>query len=369
MSRVPNVKEFFELCSVLRSPIQQFVLRLPANGHPAHIDALAIFLPQKYNSISSSIMTLTTMNGGTAQNFFYWQPHILSLMAAMTLPTIFALSDVSNAADATPATSPASMPIRTLLVTGGKYHDYNAQSKILTAGISARANVQWAVFHDNGNAPDMSAIKAFFSKPDWSKGFDVIVYNDSFQRSADLELVNQKLAPHRAGLPAVILHGTVHTHVDLKTDEWREFIGIRSPKHGPAQDFIVSNNIAPDNPIMRGFPATWDAAKHEELYDVDEVMHGATPLAQAHDKHTGKDYCVIWTNLYGPAQARVFGTSLAHRNATMQDSAYLDLVTRGLLWSVNKLDDAHLRPAAQVMLDGSKVESTFRDQNNLSVHQ
>ena len=264
-------------------------------------------------------------------------------------------------------------PIRALLVTGGRYHDYNAQSKIVTEGISARANVQWAVFHDNGmkeGKVEESGIKAFFGKPDWSKGFDVIVYNDSFQRNADLGLVNQKLAPHRAGLPAVILHGTVHTHVDLKTDEWREFLGIRSPKHGPPQPITV-NNISPENPVMKGFPATWATVTRDELYDVDQVFPTVTQLGQAHDAHTGKEYCVIWTNLYGPAKTRVFGTSLAHANVSIKAPEYLDLVTRGLLWSVNKLDAAHLRPATQVMIDGSKVEATFADQSQhgLTIHQ
>ena len=296
----------------------------------------------------------------------------ITLMCAASAFTTFAQDKGNLAPTAAPAN--ASAPIRALLITGGRFHDYNGQTKILTEGISARANVQWTVFHDNGmkdGKKEESGINAFFSNPNWSKGFDVVVYNDSFQRNADLKLVKEKLAPHLAGLPAVILHGTVHTHVDLKTDEWREFIGIRSPKHGPPQQIIVNNNLAPENPILKGFPPVWTVPRSDELYDVDEVMPGATPLAQAHDKHTGKDYCVVWTNLYGPAKTRVFGTSLVHCNVPMQTPVYLDFVTRGLLWSVNKLDDAHLHPAGQVMLDGSKVESTFQDQTQkaLTIHQ
>jgi hypothetical protein len=33
------------------------------------------------------------------------------------------------------------------------------------------------------------------------------------------------------------------------------------------------------------------------------------------------------------------------------DPRYLDLVTRGLLWSVGKLDKEHLTPAKKVMID------------------
>ena len=48
---------------------------------------------------------------------------------------------------------------------------------------------------------------------------------------------------------------------------------------------------------------------------------------------------------------KVFATTLGHNNETVADARYLDLVARGLLWSVGKLDDAHLKPAAKVMLD------------------
>lgn len=46
---------------------------------------------------------------------------------------------------------------------------------------------------------------------------------------------------------------------------------------------------------------------------------------------------VIWTNTHG--KARVFATTLGHFNSTMVDPVYLDLVARGLLWSVGQLDD------------------------------
>ena len=46
---------------------------------------------------------------------------------------------------------------------------------------------------------------------------------------------------------------------------------------------------------------------------------------------------MAWTNLY-KGKTRVFATTLGHNNETVNDPRYLDLVTRGLLWSVNKLD-------------------------------
>jgi type 1 glutamine amidotransferase len=47
----------------------------------------------------------------------------------------------------------------------------------------------------------------------------------------------------------------------------------------------------------------------------------------------------------------VFATTLGHNTQTVDDPRYLDLVTRGLLWSVGKLDEAHLKPAKKVLLD------------------
>ena len=34
------------------------------------------------------------------------------------------------------------------MVTGGCCHDYEAQKKILSEGISARANVEWTIVHE-----------------------------------------------------------------------------------------------------------------------------------------------------------------------------------------------------------------------------
>src|SRR5665213_1652799 len=45
----------------------------------------------------------------------------------------------------------AAEPIHALLITGGCCHDYKAQIKILTEGISARANVTWNVLFQGGD--------------------------------------------------------------------------------------------------------------------------------------------------------------------------------------------------------------------------
>ena len=51
---------------------------------------------------------------------------------------------------------------------------------------------------------------------------------------------------------------------------------------------------------------------------------------------------VVWTNTYN-GKTRVFATTLGHNNATVDDPRYLDLVARGMLWSLGKLDSEHIK--------------------------
>ena len=62
----------------------------------------------------------------------------------------------------------------------------------------------------------------------------------------------------------------------------------------------------------------------------------------ARGKQGADDDVVIWTNNYN-GKARVFATTLGHNTATVADPRYLDLITRGLLWSVDKLDYKHFK--------------------------
>ena len=61
------------------------------------------------------------------------------------------------------------------------------------------------------------------------------------------------------------------------------------------------------------------------------------PLAQAHSVESGKTYPLMWTNMHG--KAKVFVTSLGHNTAMIADPIYLDVVAKGLLWTVGRLRD------------------------------
>lgn len=94
--------------------------------------------------------------------------------------------------------------------------------------------------------------------------------------------------------------------------------------------------VAPDHPILRGFPPKWETTS-EELYELEQVWPGMTPLAQAYSVESKKSHPLIWTNTHG--KARVFVTSLGHNTEMIANPLYLDLVTRGLLWTARLLQD------------------------------
>ncbi len=222
-------------------------------------------------------------------------------------------------------------PIRALLIIGGCCHDYEHQKKVLTEGISARAKVEWTIVHE-GDGSTSHRISVY-EKPDWSKGYDVVVHDECFSDVKDKDFVENILKPHRAGLPAINLHCAMHCYrVSFDNfKDWFEFTGLDSRGHG-AQLPIAISFVQPLHPITKGM-TNWTTIK-EELYNNIKVWDTAKPLAfgaQGNDKNM-----VAWVNDY--RGTRVFSTTLGHNTETVSDPRYLDLVTRGLLWSVKRLE-------------------------------
>jgi len=226
-------------------------------------------------------------------------------------------------------------PIRALMITGGCCHDYEAQKKILSEGISARANVTWTIVHE-GDGDAKTTRFSIYTNADWTKGYDVVLHNECSGQVTNADWVEHIAKGHFEGTPAVVLHCSIHSYRFSSTDEWRKTLGVSSMRHQPKRKFEVVT-VKTDHPIMKAFPAKW---QHEpdELYEIKKVWPDCTPLAESltPDNPTDRHPC-IWVNQYG--KARVFGTTLGHDNQTMQRADYLDLVTRGLLWACGKLDE------------------------------
>ncbi len=239
-------------------------------------------------------------------------------------------------------------PIRALLIIGGCCHDYAQQKEILTKGISARALVQWTIAYD----PDKGTkhLNPAYESAEWAKKYDVVVHDECCADVTDLEVINRILEPHRQGLPGVVLHCGMHSYRSTgypKTTPWFEFTGLASTGHGKQLPIALAI-VDKDNPITKG-QVDWTTI-NEELYNnsAGKLLETAQPLMRG--KQGKSDFIVTWTNLY-KGKTKVFATTLGHNNETVNDPRYLDLVARGLLWSVGKLEPSYLQPAKSVLLD------------------
>lgn len=221
-------------------------------------------------------------------------------------------------------------PIKALLVTGGGFHDYEAQTKTLTEGLAQRLNIHLTVAKEGTVREHKHSL---YENPDWAKGYDVIIHNECFGMVTDKEFVERVAAPHKAGVPAVILHASMHSYRNAATDEWRQVMGQRSMRHEARQDLFVKV-VDANHPVMRGFPAEWRDPQ-DELYVIEKAWPNIVPLATATGEKVKTEHVVVWLNTYG--KGRSFVTTLGHFDATMKTDVYLDLVARGVLWACEKL--------------------------------
>jgi len=275
------------------------------------------------------------------RTFARWSSFVscLAIAAAFAASSSFVV-----AAEKAPSAEGKIKPLKALLIVGGCCHDYDFQKRIIADGIAARAHVDFTVVHDGGSATDVK-IK-LYEDPAWADQFDVIVHDECFANVKEQEWMDRVLAPHKKGKPAVLLHCAMHCYRS-GTDEWFKLCGIHSTGHGP-QVPIALTHVDAKHPITAG-QEDWTTIQ-EELYNNVRVFDTAHPLQKGKQHIVAKDgtesdveYVVTWTNEYGDNKTKVFATTLGHNSYTCADPRYLDMVTRGLLWSCDALDDAHFK--------------------------
>ena len=227
--------------------------------------------------------------------------------------------------------------IRALLIAGGCCHDYAGQTKVLSKGISERASVQVDVFWTDDKS--VNPPLPIYDDPNWAEGYDVVIHDECAAGNRDLKVMENILSAHKT-VPAVHLHCAMHSFRN-GTDKWFKHIGLQSTRHGP-QVPIKIEFTDKKHPITATLK-DWTTSNEElynspKLYDAHTVAKGTQEL-----KGGKKDVAVVaWTN--EKQGARSFSTSLGHNTKTVADPRYLDLVTRGLLWACDKLDEEHLIP-------------------------
>jgi trehalose utilization protein len=94
---------------------------------------------------------------------------------------------------------------------------------------------------------------SIYEKPDWAKGYDVIVHDECFGDVTNVDFIEHIAKAHFDGMPAVVIHCAIHSYRKSTTDEWRKLLGVSSYYHDGARKFEVTN-VKPEHPIMKGFP-------------------------------------------------------------------------------------------------------------------
>src|SRR4030095_13873500 len=148
----------------------------------------------------------------------------LTSLAPLLAGMAIALSAVSRA-------DGAEAPLRALLITGGCCHNYPFQAAQLTNAVAKQARVDWTIVNEGGTGTQ--AMIPLYDKPDWAKGYDVVVHNECFADARAPEYIRKITAAHRDGTPAVVIHCAMHTYRATDIDDWREFLGVTSRYHDP----------------------------------------------------------------------------------------------------------------------------------------
>ncbi len=233
-----------------------------------------------------------------------------------------------------------SQSIRALLIAGGCCHDYAKQQASLCKGIQSRANVQIDVYWTDNSTT--TPILPLYAKLNWAEEYNVIIHDECAADIKDPAIVNRIVQAHQE-IPAVHLHCAMHSF-RTGSDAWFKHLGLQSSGHGP-QEPIDIQIVDTKHPITETL-GNWTTIK-EELYN-NVKLFDAYPLAIG-KQSVGKgnraridEAVVAWVN--ESQGARSFSTTIGHNTETVEDARYLELVTRGLLWTCGKLTPDYLRP-------------------------
>jgi hypothetical protein len=217
-------------------------------------------------------------------------------------------------------------PINAMIVTGGPFHDYSGQSKMLMDMLGAVMPINWTVVQGVTHVTD--ARLPLYNNPDWAKGMDIVIHNECWA-DADLPAdIVQNIT--RPAVPRMFIHCTLHSYRIMANDGWRELIGMTSRRHTRSHNILIK--WADGDPITDGLPPF--VTPIDELYVIEKVWPNTKELATAVSPEDGKTYPLVWTHDY--RGSRIFGTTMGHGNETFSTNQFKELMTRGFRWALKR---------------------------------
>jgi len=213
-----------------------------------------------------------------------------------------------------------SKPLKALILTSpGVYHNYEQQTWDLGHGIADRANVRFDV-----SLAELQRWKT----TDFSKGYDVLIYNICLADNQDRALIaNLRRQTEELGVPALVIHCTMHSF--RETNLWWPLFGLQTKAHEPLRPLTQVQEG--QHPILNGLPVDWTVA-NDELY-INLQFTGVPLLSSVGED--GKSHTTAWLAQQGTTP--VFGTTLGHSDKTMKDPAFQRLIANALLFVTGNL--------------------------------
>ncbi len=231
------------------------------------------------------------------------------------------------------AQQPDAPRVRALVISSGAFHDYLHQTRVFVEAVGAAVPVDWTLALQ-GSPRGTTTRYPVYDEADWARGFDIVVHNECSADVDDPTFIRRITGAHRtSGVPAMVIHCAMHSYRAAEVDDWREFLGVTSRRHTPQFEIPVK---WADDPVVSGLQANW-VTPMDELYVIEKVWPGVTPLATAVDPADEREYPVAWTHENGGV--RVFGTTLGHGTATWDDPVYQQLLVRGFQWAIGRTAD------------------------------
>jgi type 1 glutamine amidotransferase len=229
-----------------------------------------------------------------------------------------------------PTPAAATRRVNALVVSGGCCHDYVYQGRMLMEAVGRLMPVDWTVVYQGSNRSTTTKFPVY-DREDWAKGFDIVVHNECSADVTDEAFIRRITSAHRNGVPAVVIHCAMHSYRAAAVDDWRELLGVTSRRHTAAHQISVKV-VAPGHPVMADVKADWQTPV-DELYVIDKLWPGASPVATAISPEDKREYPLAWVHDY--RGTRVFGTTLGHGNQTWSDPVFQAMVANGFRWAVS----------------------------------
>jgi len=244
----------------------------------------------------------------------------IQLLLISSLLLISACNDTSNKEATAPAQTEQVTKI--LYITSvGWFHDYQQQMQIISNNINQSINADIDII-----VGDIERLKS----TDFSKGYDLLIYNFCHTAQRDDDLVKRLINPVvEKGKPVIALHCAMHSF--LYFPEWATFLGLKTLRHEAQRSFDVEK--VGNHQLIDNLPDSLTLSS-DELYITISQNENSVPLLQSYGIETKEMHTQAW--LYQSGNGKVIGTTLGHNEQTLADVHFQQFFSNSIIYLTNK---------------------------------